>query len=1097
MANEFQTPLQNEEKRDASYTDATAQGSLTYDQRYAAMYGNDARPKTALSMKEEQGMKQSEEGFLSWVIKPLNMISASAAPVALFGHDYQSDDPMQMVSEGLDVMSQEFKNRLFRGDATEYGYRMAEKLMGKDANELSKHSVGMLAEIVLDPLSYVGGVGLYKLGQKVFRKSRVVKAAGAAGNQQNPKLFTQTVDELVDKAKVPEAERKALNAAAAAADAGDTKAIYLLAQKFSSPAMNTYYRKTKFNEVEELTKVYEDILGKFDNKELLRVKDGAVQDLNTWHLTGSEDASRYVEGLSGFRKQDFETPNIWGEGKREPTTLDKAAVQQLEVRMDKILGGKPMSRKYSTVNHLGMARIIWFADNMGKVVSRNLATYEAVGGDINRLKFMKSVLFHRTILDELTGRASEAGRTLRMLRTDAADAVRRAGQIAGSVAKVDDVNPILKMATRYARRLDGEQHSKFWSFFPGKLVDFARIADDSVYNWYINSMLYSWKTFAKNMVSNTLAVTLLPTERLLTGMIGSATRLDTGPFRLAWHETRAWLNGMSGGTNDMWRLIRRENIVDGAGETRRITATDMGYPEYLTKNAHEIAQTFRNDLGPELERAGWFGKAVHFIGHNWLIQRPGRALYSTDKFFKMALYRADVARIAATKTVTNRTPLLGKASQLYRHNIDNVDAQVMAEAADTAMYGTFSKPFQGRLRGLAQMANAPVVKYFTPFIRTNVNLLGFGLERTPMAVATPGFWRSMKQGGAQAQLAMAKVATGTAIGFTALNMFDSKDLTGYNAAPGSPEWRARKEMGIPDTSFRVLGAWVDYSNMEPIRAILAPVDIYKRMLDYADPQDVEVMKDLQDYASSYLATYGLMAGGEGFISGFASLVGLSDTIRRLNIADEETREDVLDRKLARGAGEFTSRMVPNILKDIAQYMDPRATITGDVTALGEMASKIMAKIPGLSEHLPGYKNFWGDEIVLPRGVSGLLDFNYLYDPSNKYSRYNAEMLRVGVNFKHFSRKAMSIRVTAAEYSAMQSYFGQIVSKSIPAMMKSPMWKRMPDALKKTEIEFVINKAKYISRRMMAGQRDAIGQGFRVRHQEFQVEEARRKFGVTL
>ena len=98
----------------------------------------------------------------------------------------------------------------------------------------------------------------------------------------------------------------------------------------------------------------------------------------------------------------------------------------------------------------------------------------------------------------------------------------------------------------------------------------------------------------------------------------------------------------------------------------------------------------------------------------------------------------------------------------YMKLLANPPDATLRAAKDFATYSVFQKdlgPFGQALQKLA--SSTPVAKFILPFVKTPGNLLKAAGERSPLALITKDFREAIKRGGADAELAMTKMATGS------------------------------------------------------------------------------------------------------------------------------------------------------------------------------------------------------------------------------------------------------------------------------------------------------------------------------------------------
>jgi hypothetical protein len=102
------------------------------------------------------------------------------------------------------------------------------------------------------------------------------------------------------------------------------------------------------------------------------------------------------------------------------------------------------------------------------------------------------------------------------------------------------------------------------------------------------------------------------------------------------------------------------------------------------------------------------------------------------------------------------------------------------------------------------------------------------------------------------------------------------------------------------------------------------------------------------------------------------------------------------------ANRLLSSFVPTGVKEVANFMDPRAKQTANLT------DAIRSRIPGLSGDVPSRLNFWGDEITYTSGLGSLYDaVSPIYSSTNE----NATPIdREFFKINYFPRHPSTVRV---------------------------------------------------------------------------------------
>jgi len=221
----------------------------------------------------------------------------------------------------------------------------------------------------------------------------------------------------------------------------------------------------------------------------------------------------------------------------------------------------------------------------------------------------------------------------------------------------------------------------------------------------------------------------------------------------------------------------------------------------------------------EMARQGdLFSASVNAYGS--FIRLPGRFLMTADEFFKAIESRGTLyqqAQIRASKMYDETIAAGGtveeaqQAAALERASVvENPPESVRTEAETQSRTGTFTEQLGPNLENLQRAVSHPLAKLFVPFFTTPVNIMKSTLTRTPLMLAYPKFYKTIRQGGREADMAMARVAVGSTImaGFAYSSFgFDGEDksLIIVGKGPSDPEARrAMRRQGFQPYSINIL-----------------------------------------------------------------------------------------------------------------------------------------------------------------------------------------------------------------------------------------------------------------------------------------------------
>lgn len=623
-------------------------------------------------------------------------------------------------------------------------------------------------------------------------------------------------------------------------------------------------------------------------------------------------------------------------------------------------------------------------DRLFKLVDSGLAT------DVDKLALRQQIAFHGLVQKGVKGIQTETARALavmRIPRDGKSQALRQVlDEFGGENALTDMAKSYLSLETRAAKNAMVEK-----SMMSG-------IKDVWMTTW-INGLLSSPVTHAKNIMSNSLFGLYQIPERLVAGLYSNylPQKLRAGelPPGLRWFGDR--VPGSEAERIELdesltMALSLRNAIAEGFELASK--AWKSNSPQMDIASKVELSRQPMEGMGESLQRMtgaspdSWIGKGMDYYGT--AITLPGRALMTEDEFFKGVLYRMEM-----NTQVTRRSKQVYRESLASGANEQDAIAKATKEAEDLlanpprdldeaamafAKQGTFQSDLPPALAKLQGVFNHPVGKIIVPFFKTPANIGLNVIERTPFAPLSSRWRQEIAAGGPQRDMALAKVSLGSTV------------LTGFAfwAAEGNltgrgPERKEEREAllrtGWQPYSMKLGDKWYSFQGMEPIGALMAIA------ADYAEYAKHE--PDASKVEEVFLgATYGLYEylKEQPYLQGIADvgkLIGFNESGR----VDGEKIVNGLTKQFGgfliggSPAGAYSSsvaaidRLLDPNKKDTKASPDLPMAVRGFVEAFNQYRSRL----PYFSNSVPDSLNLWGDtmkrsqgnplELVLPTKVS--------------------------------------------------------------------------------------------------------------------------------
>lgn len=581
------------------------------------------------------------------------------------------------------------------------------------------------------------------------------------------------------------------------------------------------------------------------------------------------------------------------------------------------------------------ARRLWAA-SAEKLTEAAKKASAANAGDIDQFNFRRMMAVHHAIQAEVIGARTETARALNAWAIPAGGNVERARAIQQTMESWGGTATSQEMARRLSLLADMGVGQDAMNAVVRKGWGAATM--DAVRESFVLGLLWSPSTHMVNTMSNTAVAAQQIVERGLAENISAAAGRAAGDG-VAQGEAAMMAYGMVSSLRDAFRMAGAAVRTGQAG--RAIGKIDLPPQPAIS------SQVIERELGRPLQGVTetGLGKAVDFIGFATRI--PGRLLSGEDEFFKTIGYRMEL-HAQALRTATGEG-LQGEAmGRRMAEILHNPPENVRLAAADAALYNTFTNQpgsvgkwlLSGRNGGTALNPTFMIL----PFVRTPVNILRYTFERSPVAPLV-GQWRAdVAAGGARADVALARMATGSAIMATAADLAFSGHITG--AGPLSSKEKGVREammrQGWQPNSVRVGDKWYSYNRADPFGMLMG---------FSASMSEIFMRKDLapEDYDEfNELLAAGVMAVSRTVVDK-TFFEGVSQMVEA--IQDPE-------RYGASYVNDLIASFVPGTtaLRAATRAVDPTAR------EVNSPLDAIQSQMLSWAEKLPPRRDLWGEEI---------------------------------------------------------------------------------------------------------------------------------------
>jgi len=601
---------------------------------------------------------------------------------------------------------------------------------------------------------------------------------------------------------------------------------------------------------------------------------------------------------------------------------------------------------------------------------------------------------------------------------------------------------------------------------------YSKVKDIWVTTW-INGLLSSPVTHAKNILGNELFTAIQVPERFTSSLFGRLRGADVGD-RVEMDEAVSMVRGMMAGQIKALDAFAT-SFVNNAPVTG--SATKMS----------DAGATI-SDFGDHLGVGGMIGRGLNLYGK--AVTLPGRALMAEDEFFKtqgyfMELYaqasrRSAAARQAALDAGKTADEAREAARATYLDVIDNPPTDINAASWNASKYVTFTEELERgtigrRFQDLA--AENVVARMMMPFVRTPINIAAATLERTPFAFVLPSFREAFKAGGIARDMALARVAVGSSLLTTGGFLASAGRVTG--AGPADPGQReALKNSGwqpysvvfdrseLDDDTRGMLNQYGRLSDMgdkvfwsfqglEPLGGILGMAADYADFARFSDKdEDLEQMGMGIAYA---LATYTMelpylqgMAEFVKTLTGGKTGAVTADSVQRMMTYVQKTATSFVIGGSPAGALSSAQAVVERTLDPTAS--DIKVPGGERFRGVWEAINQYKSRVPGLSATLPPLTNRWGE--VVEYGEGALYE---VISPIRVRVGKQKDVDRIWLEYdmprgqpsrkvswqEHGGMAGLSIELTAEQFNELKSKYGSSgVQEALVIEATDPAFQRL-------------------------------------------------------
>jgi hypothetical protein len=443
--------------------------------------------------------------------------------------------------------------------------------------------------------------------------------------------------------------------------------------------------------------------------------------------------------------------------------------------------------------------------------------------------------------------------------------------------------------------------------------------------------------------------------------------------------------------------------------------------------------TANRTLGSEISKRANKYKAV---GGNFL---PTGILHNVESLFQGVLQSGDYwanavrtahkegkgwdkARIA--ELINNPTEEMIASANEYSSRMQYTDpVGPVANILESWRNSPNTQPGQGALKYAS--------RFIIPFVQRPDGIIRFAIRHSPAGALDRYNQADFLAGGARRDLAIARVAVGSAIALYIGGKVLNQEVTGSGPTDyvAQQQWLAN---GNRPYSYKDRdGNWVSYKGWGPMADMIGSTADLVHSYEHQDPS-----KEDFDKAASVIGHGARILYNDQWVSDMAPF---------MKALDEKAPESTLS-STAKNliANQVSSMVVPAGVRQITQMNDPVVRdMRGD--SLSEMIkNRIKGGIPGQTESLPVKLDAYGDPTPAEKSIfpTKKKETDSMRIEMDRLSEGKA--LFTGTPTKLSDDDGNEIKLTKEQKIKYASVTGQEFQKSLRQWMAHPSWKKMSD-----------------------------------------------------
>lgn len=695
--------------------------------------------------------------------------------------------------------------------------------------------------------------------------------------------------------------------------------------------------------------------------------------INFGRINAADDVKQVIADMANAFKPEID------DARRGVQTNEQTArlADDLGMTVEDLLNrqsGQPMNAEQS----LAARRLLTTSAEQLKSLAERAALPNSSLAD--QYNFRKMMAVHHAIQSEVIAARTETARALQAWSINAGSTIEMSRDIASLIDSMGGSKTAQQMAQATADLFAA-------GVPPGAIATLTRrgwgaTTMDAVKEMFTLGLLWQLPTHVANFASNLSVAFMQVYERASARMIGDL--LDTGNGRIVAGEAIAMAYGMISSLKDAFRMAGVA-VIKGKSEFGVGTKMDenlgaIGSHVISRERGHTLAEAEKFAATP-------IGRFLDFFGH--VNQIPGHLLAAEDEFAKTIVWRGEVYAQALRQATEEGLGSFNERWSRMRELANDPPEQIKLNAVDSASYATFQSKMGNVGQAFMALRSGRLSPVFMviPFVKTPTNILSYTFERTPLAPLVARWRDDFSAGGSRRDLALARMATGTAITAIAMDAASNGYITGSGPSDlGKKESWQRQ--GWQANSLRIGDTYYSFQRADPIGMLFGYAGTVAESMKASD-----LSPEKYDQATEILAA--IIATFSSSVVDKTYFQGVEGVVKALQSSEQGDQ----------GVANFINRQTGSLLPFSSFFNFHRKFVDPVQREINSPLDALKSKIAAWSSDLTPRRDLWGKEVA-PQEV-----FGRAYDilspvgvSKREDSPIDAEIERLNISLRRIQHK---------------------------------------------------------------------------------------------